>query len=98
MSNGTDTAWDEIVSVAERLTQLSADTVTVWAFRRRTLLGVTEGLEFGDLWVEGDPMPIRRRRWFSDKWKSVRSIQEAAAEIEWFLRNRPDGGARPTGD
>ncbi len=47
-----DLTWDALVTVAERLSRLSEDTVKMWAYRRG-LFRVTEGLDAGDKWVYG---------------------------------------------
>jgi hypothetical protein len=51
---------------------------------------VTEGLDAGDNWVYGLEQPVRWRRPFSLAWHEIQTIEEAAAEIERFLRDRPD--------
>jgi hypothetical protein len=86
----TDRVWERLNTEAERLTALSTDTVSVWAFRRRRWLRVTEGLDAGDNWVYGLAEPVRWRRPFSSTWQHLQSVEEAASELEAFLRERPD--------
>lgn len=86
----TDQQWEELNATAERLTALSTDTVSVWAFRRRRPLRVTEGLDAGDNWVYGLAEPVRWRRPFASEWHQIQSIEEAATKLETFLRERPD--------
>lgn len=86
----SDETWRRLVAVASALTELSNDTVSVWAFRKRRLLRVTEGLDAGDRWVYGLAEPVRWRRTFSSRWHGIQSVQEAASKLEDFLRERPD--------
>ena len=86
----SDETWTELVAVASRLTKLSTDTVSVWPFRKRRLLRVTEGLDAGDHWVYGLAEPVRWRRPFSARWHEIQSVEAAAAKLEAFLRQRPD--------
>ena len=79
------------MTAAERLSRLSDDTVEVWAYRRG-LFRVTEGLDFGDKWVEGRPEPVRWRWRTSNRWHEVQPIQEAASKVGAFMRSRPDLG------
>lgn len=90
MNDGVDETWDELVSIAARLSQLSDDTVQVWAYRRRRLLRVTEGLDAGDKWVYGLEQPVRWRRPLSTSWHATQTVEAAAEAIESFLRERPD--------
>lgn len=87
---GTDEVWERLTTEAERLTALSTDTVSVWAYRRRRPLRVIEGLDAGDNWVYGLTEPVRRRRPFSSNWHEIQSIEAAASTLETFLRERPD--------
>ena len=90
MSNGVDDTWNALVETAARLSQLSDDTVQVWASRRRRPLRVTEGLDAGDKWVYGLEQPVRWRRPFSTSWHAIQTVEAAAEPIEVFLRERPD--------
>lgn len=55
------------------------------------MLSVTEGLEVADNWTEVFE-PVRKRRRFTSRWTTLQPVQEAAAQIGTFLRERPDLG------
>jgi hypothetical protein len=84
-----DPTWKELEDAAARLNPLSDDTIEVRAHRSRSLRKVVEGLWAGDLWTDYW-QPVRWRRPSSTEWHQVGSVAEAAAGIEWFLRERPD--------
>jgi hypothetical protein len=89
MGDGRDLTWDGMVTVAERLTRRSTDTMKVWAFRRRGLLRVTEGLDAGDNWVHGlsQSVGVGRGRLAGARCNPSRN---AASKIGAFLQERPD--------
>ncbi len=87
---GGDDVWARLHLEAERLTALSNDTVTVWAYRRRRPSRVTEGLDAGDNWVYGLAEPVRWRRPFASRWHDIQSIDAAVSKLERFLMERPD--------
>lgn len=84
-----DETWRRLTAEAERLTAMSSDTVSVWAFRRRRLR-VFEGLEAGDDWVHGLEEPVRWRWFLSSTWQEVQSVEAATLNLESFMRERPD--------
>ncbi len=89
---GRDLVWDAMWTVAKRLSARATESaIEVQAVRRRSLRGwsVTEGLWFGNLWVEGFE-PVRKRRLLGERWYEVQPVQDAAAKVGRFLRERPD--------
>ena len=87
-----DLVWDAVLTVAERMSEEYEDTgLVVRGARRRSFrtLSVTEGLLATDKWTDVFE-PVRRRRIFSSQWTEVEPIQEAAARVGTFLRERPD--------
>jgi site-specific recombinase XerC len=89
---GSDSAWSAIYEVADRLNQGVGDsTLEVRASRRRSFLAwsVTEGIEVMDNWTDVFE-PVRRRRLMSSKWQEIQPVEQAAANIRSFLRDRPD--------
>ena len=84
-----DDVWEMLQAEAERLTALSTDTVTVWAFRKGRLR-VVEGLDAGDNWVYGLEEAVRWRSRRSSTWNYFQSVESASRKLESFLRERPD--------
>lgn len=80
-----------MVTVAERLTRryCQGETLSVEAVRRRLIFRVIEGLQVADNWTDVFE-PVRSRRWFSSRWREVQSVQDAAAQVGAFLRERPE--------
>lgn len=87
-----DQAWAAISEAANRLNQgLGDSTLEVRASRRRSLImwSVTEGIEVIDNWTDVFE-PVRRRRLLSSKWEEVQPVEQSAASVASFLRDRPD--------
>jgi hypothetical protein len=84
-----DLTWRQLQAAADRLTKLSTDTVSVWAYRRRRVR-VIEGLGAGDKWVAVQPERVRWRWPASARWHEIQSVDAAAAHLEIFLKERPD--------
>jgi hypothetical protein len=80
-----------MVGLAEQLSNRYPDeTLKVLAHRRGTgLLKVAEGLAAADFWTDVFE-PVRERRLFRRTWTEIQPLQEAAANIEAFFRERPD--------
>jgi hypothetical protein len=77
-------------TVSERMTSRYCEgtTLTVQP-NTRGLFKVVQGLLVSDNWTDVFE-PVRTRRRFSDHWTEVQSVQDAAAKIGVFLRERPD--------
>ena len=98
---GRDLTWDALVTVAERLDREASkadnprEALSVRAARRRSSawLSVSEGLAAANNWTDIFE-PVRRRQWVGRRWREVQPIQQAAAKIGAFLRDRPDFRAR----
>ncbi len=97
MPRKRDTAWAEMLAVAQQLSSQYGkdDTLEVRANRQQTgLSGVSEGLAVGDKWDNDVFEPVRHRRIFGRHWREVQTLEQAAEGIEKFLRERPDLGSR----
>lgn len=84
-----DDVWERLQTEAERLTAMSTDTVSVWAFRRGCMR-VVEGPDAGDRWVYGLAEAVRWRWRWSSTWNDVQPAEAASSKLESFLRERPD--------
>jgi hypothetical protein len=80
-----------MVDFAVRLNRqyCEGDTLEVEPVRRLRLFGVVEGIAAEDNWTDVFE-PVRRRRFFSGKWRYVQQVGDAGEHIEAFLRERPD--------
>jgi len=89
---GRDATWDAMVAAAEQLTREAGGlTSKVRAARRRSWgnMTVTEGLAIADNWTDAFE-PVRRRSTFGGQWTAIQTVDEAAATVGRFLRERPD--------
>jgi hypothetical protein len=89
---GGDPTWDAIVAAADQLTRDAGGlTSKVEAARRRSWASrtLTEGLAIADHWTDAFE-PVRRRGLFGGEWTTIQSVDEAAATVGRFLRERPD--------
>ena len=83
-----ETTWESIEEAARRLTDEQAgNEFTVSALRRRYLnrWTVREGLHLGNPWTDAFE-DVRKRRFFSDDWRDVQSLESAEAHIREFIR------------
>ncbi len=90
--DGRDAVWDAIVTVAARMNKRNeAEGLEIAAHRERSVTkwAVTEGLHAGDYWTDVFE-PVRQRGLLGGRWRDVQPVQEAAAKIGAFLRERPD--------
>lgn len=65
------------------------ETLTVDAERRLQGLYVVEMLTATNDWTDFFE-PVRRRWLWSRRWRQLQPVDEAAANVEWFLKRRPD--------
>ena len=89
---GRDATWDAMVAAADQLTREAGGlTSKVRAARRRSWVNrtVTEGLAIADNWTDAFE-PVRRRNVLGGEWTSIQTVDEAAATVARFLRERPD--------
>ena len=89
-----DQTWAAIYNVADRMNRRYTDTtLRVRPVRQRTLRAwrVVEGLRAADNWTDVFE-PVRRRRFFGRRWTEIQPVQQAAAKIGRFIRDRPDLG------
>jgi hypothetical protein len=88
----TRDAWDALVEAASALADAAANQgMRLRASRRWRVLELSyvEGLELTDRWTDIFE-PVRRRRLWGTRWENVQSVDQAAALIAGFLRDRPD--------
>jgi hypothetical protein len=83
-----EATWESIEESARRLNDEQAGsefTVTTLRCRRLNWWTVSEGLHLGNLWTDVFE-DVRKRRFFSDDWQDVQSLESAEAHIREFIR------------
>lgn len=87
---GESPLWDALVVAAKPLNELAKRDGLKVAAVQLTGAGVVEdGLWAGDYWTDFF-VAVRWRPRRSSTWEDIRSVDEAAADIATFLRERPD--------